>query len=272
MLGTYNHKFDLPNGHRVFVPSAASRKAGATVRAGVGHRWRPPYYFYHFRAGGHVAALKVHLHHRWFATIDISGFFDSVTRTKIHRALLRIGFSHEEAWEIAQESTVEKNVRCRDFSLPYGFVQSPVLASLALDRSALGQALVPLARSNHTRLTCYVDDVVLSGLEEEVVENAPLALIQAAEQSAFAINTKKSQVPGPEITAFNIILSHESIVVAEDRMVEFEGVISLADNPFVVTGVIAYVQSANASQVPRLVQVGLASANQDVQSAAAAFV
>jgi hypothetical protein len=188
MLGTYTTAFDLPNGHRVFVPSASSRQAGATVRADVARRWRVPNHFYHLRPGGHVTALRTHLHNRSFATLDISGFFDSVTRSKIHRALLRIGFRHPEAWDIAQECTVEKTRRHRDFSLPYGFVQSPVLASVALDRSALGRAMVKLAQSNQMRLTCYVDDLVLSALEEEPVESGRLTLIRAAEQSGFIIN------------------------------------------------------------------------------------
>ena len=32
-----------------------------------------------------------------------------------------------------------------------------------------------IARSNHTRLSCYVDDVILSGIEEEAVESSRLA-------------------------------------------------------------------------------------------------
>jgi hypothetical protein len=124
------------------------------VHAEVRRRWRPPHYFYHLRPGGHVAALRGHLHNRCFATLDISHFFDSITRAKNHRALRNIGIRHDRAWEIAQESTVEKTLRQRDFSLPYGFIQSPVLASLTLDRSAFGRVMKTVARSNHTRLNC----------------------------------------------------------------------------------------------------------------------
>ena len=163
MLETYIHRFDLPKGHQVFVPSSQSRQDGDAIRLDVRQRWRPPPYHYHLRSGGHVSALEAHLPNRIFATLDISGFFDSVTRSKIHRALRGIGLRHEPAWEIAQRSTVEKNKDRGDFSLPYGFVQSPILASLALDKSGLGRAMSAVARSNHTRLTCYVDDVILSG-------------------------------------------------------------------------------------------------------------
>ena len=270
MLGTYIHKFVLPNGHQVFVPSASGRQAGAVVHVDVRRRWRPPYYFYHLRSGGHVAALKAHLHNRCFATLDISGFFNSVTRSKIHRALCSIKIDHRKAWDIAQESTVEKTLRKSDFSLPYGFVQSPVLASLALDRSALGQGMKVLARSNHMRLTCYVDDLVLSGVEEEAVETGRLALIEAARLSGFVINATKSQLPGPEITAFNIVLSNGELAITSNRMREFESDL-MRSTPSAAAGIIAYVRSVNGSQADRLVQVALASSDDGVREAAAKF-
>jgi hypothetical protein len=97
MLGHYDRKFVLPKGSQVFVPSAMGRQVGAAVHAEVRRRWRAPYYFYHLRSGGHIAALRAHLHNRCFATLDISGFFNSVTRAKIHRALRSIGIGHERA-------------------------------------------------------------------------------------------------------------------------------------------------------------------------------
>jgi reverse transcriptase-like protein len=220
MFGTYLHKFVLPNGHQVFVPSASARKAGAVVHADIRRRWRVPHYFYHLRTGGHLAAAKAHLADRYFSTLDISGFFNSVTRSKIYRALRCIGIDRRKAWEIAQQSTVEKTPG--SFSLPYGFVQSPILASLALDRSALGRGIATLARSNHVQLSCYMDDVVLSGLEECAVENGRLALIDAAHLSSFVIHPTKSQLPGPQITVFNIVLSNGKMALAADRMAKFE--------------------------------------------------
>jgi len=268
MLGTYNHKFILPKGQQVFVPSAASRQAGVVVHAEVRRRWHRPPHFYHLRPGGHVAALKTHVHNRCFATLDIHHFFDSVTRTKIHRALCSIGIEHRRAWEIAQESTVEKHRQRRDFSLPYGFVQSPALASLALDRGALGREMKTIARSNHTRLSCYVDDVILSGIEEEAVESSRLALIEAARQSGFAFNDTKSQRPGSEITAFNVALSNGTLAITGDRMREFEDDI-LRSPPAAVIAIIGYVRSINRAQADALVEVALTSPDDAVREAAA---
>jgi hypothetical protein len=197
-------------------------------------------------------------------------FFDSVTRSKIHRALRSIEIDERKAWDIARESTVEKTRRKSDFSLPYGFVQSPALASLALDRSALGRVMRALARSNHTRLSCYVDDVVLSGIEEEAVENGRLALIDAAGLSNFVINATKSQWPGPAITAFNIVLSNGEMAITDDRMHEFESYLIRATPP-AAAAIIAYVRTVNRSQADRLVQVALISSADGVQEAEANF-
>jgi hypothetical protein len=268
MLGTYDHKFVLPNGSQVFVPSALGRQVGAAMHAAVRRRWRPPRYFYHLRTGGHVGALREHLHNRCFATLDISRFFDSVTRAKIHRALRSIGIAHDRAWEITQQSTVEKTLRQPDFSLPYGFIQSPVLASLALDRSALGRAMRAIARSNHTRLNCYVDDIILSGLEEEAVEDSRHALVAAAQRSGFILNATKSQRPSSAITAFNIVLSSGGLAVTEERMRVFEDAI-LSSGPVSVAAIIAYVRPINRGQADDLVKVACTSSDVEVRELAA---
>jgi hypothetical protein len=250
MLGTYLHKFVLPNGHQVFVPSASAREAGSAVHADVLRRWRVPHYFYHLRSGGHLAAVKVHLHNRCFSTLDISGFFDSVTRSKIYRALRSTGIDRRKAWEIARQSTVEKTPG--SFSLPYGFVQSPAMASLALDRSALGRQMKVLARSNHRRLSCYVDDLVLSGVEECAVESGRLALIEAARLSNFVINTTKSQLPAPQITVFNIVLSNGEMALTSDRTHQFERDL-IQVTPSGAAGILAYARSVNPLQADRLI-------------------
>jgi hypothetical protein len=73
---------------------------------------------------------------------DVRGFGDSVTRSKVHRALRRLDFGQAEAWAIAQASTVE--VAKGRYALPFGFVQSMVLASAVLDLSSLGRCLCTL--------------------------------------------------------------------------------------------------------------------------------
>jgi hypothetical protein len=151
--------------------------------------------------------------------------------------------------EIAQQSTVMKMPG--NFSLPYGFVQSPVLASLALDRSALGRRIALLARSNRVRLSCYVDDVVLSAVEECAVESGRLALIEAARVSNFVLNSTKSQLPGPRVTVFNIVLSNGQMALTADRMHQFEKDLTDA-TPLAAAAILAYARSVNPSQADQL--------------------
>jgi hypothetical protein len=184
--------------------------------------------------------------------------------------LRSIGIAHDRAWEITQESTVEKTLRQRDFSLPYGFIQSPVLASLALDRSALGRVMKAIARSNHTRLNCYVDDVILSGIDEEAVEDSRLALIAAARRSGFILNETKSQRPSSAITAFNIVLSNGGLAVTEERMRAFEDAI-LSSGTISVAAIIAYVRSINRAHADDLVEVACTSPDVEVRELAASF-
>lgn len=123
-----------------------------------------------------------------------------------------------------------------------------------------------LARSNHTQLSCYVDDVVLSGVEDETVESSRLALIEAAQLSNFVINGIKSQLPGPEITAFNVVLSNGELAITDDRMHEFESDLFRA-TPSAAAAIVAYVCGVNRSQADRLVQVVLSSSIDNVQQA-----
>ena len=108
-----------------------------------------------------------------------------------------------------------------------------------------------LARSNHVRLSCYVDDVVLSGVEQCGVESGRLALIEAARLSNFVINTAKSQVPGPQITVFNIVLSNGEMALTADRMRQFEKDLIHATQP-TAAAILAYARSVNPSQADHL--------------------
>lgn len=256
MFGSYLHSFALENGRKVFVPSPQGRDAGDQIQRNLRARWRIPSYFYHLRRGGHIAAVGHHLHDHVFATLDISGFFDSVTRTKAYRALRGLGLDHEEAWEMACQSCVEKTHGKRDFSIPCGFPQSPLVASIALDRSALGRAMNRIVRSRHARLSCYVDDIIFSGREQEAVESARRELIVGARLSNFVFNAEKSQAPGPSVEVFNINLTHRSMSLTDERMRGFEEVVRTGQSTAATRAVLAYVRSVNTSQADQLETLG----------------
>jgi hypothetical protein len=162
-----------------------------------------------------------------------------------------IGFDPSSAYEFACESTVEKTLGKRDFSLPFGFVQSPLLASVALDRSALGNEIGKLARSNTVTVSVYMDDIILSGHDLDRVDQAQNALIKAAHQARFCVNVDKTQKPGPTAVVFNLLLSQASTLVTVERLSRFEQQILLADRAR-RNGIVSYVESVSPVQAAAL--------------------
>lgn len=210
----YLHKFKTDRGLLIFVPSQTGRLQGEKIISTVLDRWTPPCYFFHFQKGGHVSASFIHLCNTIFARLDIRRFFDSVTRTKVHRSLRRIGMSQHDALSIAKCSTVRKP-GMKGFSLPFGYVQSPVLASVALDCSALGTALRAVATK--ASLAVYVDDILMSaGTDQELVQHVA-ALDAAARLAGFELHPHKRQL-GSTVDAFNLRLSNNTVHVTDERM------------------------------------------------------
>src|ERR1700761_697812 len=101
-MQNWSHKFTTPSGVLVHVPTDEGRHRGEKITRKVLLRWRPPAHFFHFRDGGNVAACRHHLGNTRFARLDIKSFFDSVTRSKIHRALRRLGFRQDDALSMAE--------------------------------------------------------------------------------------------------------------------------------------------------------------------------
>ena len=208
-------------------------------------RWKPPDYFFQFRPGGHVAAARAHLGNSLFVRLDLKRFYDSVTRSKIHRALRFCAFSQRYAWESACQSTVSKSAG-GSYSLPFGFVQSPILASLALAHSGLCTALAD-ARTSGLSLSVYVDDILLSAEGAPALAHARTTLEAAALVSGFEFHPGKSIGPSSALEVFNFELSHDSLSVCASRLADFESAIRAGD-PATVAGILGYVGTANEAQ------------------------
>ncbi|HEY3848559.1 MAG TPA: reverse transcriptase domain-containing protein [Acetobacteraceae bacterium] len=246
MLYNFEYSFPIEGKRRVFVPTLESRAFGETLCRRVLRRWTPPDYFFHFQRGGHVAATRVHLGSHLFVRLDLRRFYDSVTRTKVHRALCLCRFRHHFAWDAACQSTVRKSGRGAPFSLPFGFVQSPVLASLALGVSSLGTAL---AQTHHggLALSVYMDDILISGHDAKALSAARSRLETAAAQSGFEFHPLKSFGPASALEVFNLALGHESLEVTASRLADFKTAI-LEGDPATVAGILGYVGTVNRAQ------------------------
>lgn len=149
------------------------------------------------------------------------------------------------ALESAHESTVRRDDGAR--VLPYGFVQSPLLASIALAKSALGAVLDDLHMQPGITVSVYMDDIMVSSNDPEALRVSKSRIESAALPSAFALSVAKTAGPAAAIDAFNIDVAHASMSVSADRLDAFK--IAYAEgNELQKQGIRAYVRSVNLDQ------------------------
>lgn len=215
----YSFKFEIRPGKLVYVQLKAARvRASKILKEVRRHGYKPDRIFYHIkRAGGHVAALHAHQHNDFFSRFDISNFFSRVTRTKISRALRDIGFSRNQAFDIAMDAVV---VTGTEKALPFGFRQSPLLATLVLEQSLLGITLKELAAAGLT-VSVYVDDIIVSGVDQADLVTASARIQAAADAANFPLSHDKMGIAQPIVEAFNCSLTYSEVAILDDRMDEF---------------------------------------------------
>ena len=243
----YKHRFELPDrpGTIVFVQTEEEIEMGGRIIELVAKRWRPPSNYYHLRKGGHISALRRHKHDRFFARRDIENFFGSVTRNKIHRSLKSIGFSFANAEAVSHRSSVQHQGRR---FLPFGYVQSPILASLVRHKSALGKALHAIGHDG-VFVSVFMDDLLVSHPDSQgAVADACGAIESAALEARFTLSDIKKQGPGEAISAFNIDLAHESLVIRPDRFEDFERRVRMMGKCPSTDGILGYVEAVNDQQ------------------------
>ena len=186
----------------------------------------------------------------FFIRFDIEDFFARINRGRVTRCLKQF-FAFPYANQVAEDSTVRHPTDKDRQVIPYGFVQSPILASLALAKSRLGTVLNVLNKSNDMNVSVYVDDIIVSGNDAAGLEVARDVLVAAATRSGLAFNAAKTQGPSTLITAFNVELTHKSLAVIEERMQEFAGDMATASEES-RQGILSYVQSVNSDQALEL--------------------
>lgn len=145
--------------------------------------------------------------------------------------------------------------------VPYGFVQSPLLATIAFVESYFGRALVDLDSWGITK-SVYVDDIILSHPTcPTTLVNAYEMLLTAAATANFEVNGTKSQPPSTTIVAFNIVLKQGELSLTVDKMLEFRSrIIGELVGPATLA-TIRYAESVNLDQGNSLRQeVGLCPA------------
>ena len=188
-----NFEYSYPRkGKPVFVPTKIGRRIGNEIKDAVEDAYTFDPIYFHLRRGGHVAAMHHHRDSRSFARIDISNFFYSISRRRVQSALDRAGVGTPRFF--AQWSTVSNPYGNPRYALPYGFVQSPIFASLVIATSDLGQHLLGLPAS--VKVGVYVNDISLSSDDDDALRHAYDATIAALETDGFAVSAGQITATG----------------------------------------------------------------------------
>ncbi len=213
----YDYRYKL-KGKPVFAPSDSGRKVGKDIKKQVEDVYNFDGFFYHLMKGGHVEALHVHRQCNYFCKLDITNFFYSISRNRISACLGSIGIAHRSQY--ARWSVVKNPFdNGLNYVLPYGFVQSPILATLVMAESTLGTTLRELPENINA--TVYVDDILLSSNDITALTESYEVVRTAIIDSNFQINETKSVPPMNQISAFNCDMKHGETDVNQNRIDEF---------------------------------------------------
>jgi hypothetical protein len=178
-----------------------------------------PAYFYHYKPGGHVAALHDHLKNDFFSKIDIQNFFYSIARNRVARAFASKGLRGAPTY--AKWSTVrspyENGPR---YVLPIGFWQSPHIASLVLMQSPVANA-IERARDKGVLVSVYLDDFVGSHGDDALLRDVYGDIQAACVEANLAPNENKLVAPNKAIVAFNCNLTKGLAKVTDERIAKF---------------------------------------------------
>ena len=242
----YISKFQLKPGTWVFVPNSNSIEKGKSIKSSIEKKWKAPKNYFHLRKGGHVEALKSHLNNSSFIHLDIENFFGSINKSRVTRCLTEF-FPYNLAREMTNDS-IEKHPQKKNYILPFGFVQSPIIASLCLDKSGLGTFLKKLSNRTDIVVSVYVDDIIISAKDHSVLADILISIKNKADKAGFHLNEKKEEGPSIKITAFNIELSEGSVFITTQRMQQLKESFEQSESDHQKNGILGYIQTVNELQ------------------------
>ena len=258
MAAKWSSRFERKPGRWVFVPTPETKCRGDQIRQQISSVWQPPEYYFHLLKGGHVKALQMHTQGDSFLRLDIEDFFGKINRTRVTRCLKDL-VGYDCARDIAKDSTVRHPTEPDRWVLPYGFVQSPLLASIGLARSRLGTALDQLHALEHLKVSVYVDDIIVSGRDIAELAQVKEHLTERATLAGLRLSLSKCEGPAAQVTAFNVALAHESMAVTPERLDDFAAALTASASTNKRQGIVGYVRTINASQSAQLEAISASS-------------
>ena len=138
----------------------------------------------------------------------------------MQRALSAIGVGR--ARHYAKWSCVKNPYGNLGYVLPYGFIQSPILATLVLMESGVGTLLRELDAGGDVTVTVYMDDICLSSDDLGGLQEAFDALLERLDQANFVVSGQKVRPPSPAMDVFNCDLESGQTEVQQQRIDLFE--------------------------------------------------
>jgi hypothetical protein len=215
MLENYKEKF-ISRGKFVFVANDLCKVRGERLIE-FGKTVPLPDYFYHYLPGGHVEALHRHLQNTHFFKIDLKNFFYSIGRNRVARVLRQYAFPGNSRI-YAEWSTVRSPyTEGPRYALPIGFAQSPILASLAMYRSAVASAIED-ALHRGVFVSVYFDDLIGSSTDVHELTVTYNGILDACVQANLITNPTKLVPPSMAIVAFNCDLANGKTAVTKERV------------------------------------------------------
>jgi hypothetical protein len=217
MLLNYKFKYKARNKY-IFVPNDDCIRKGKRLIKFVLKRFSFPPNFYHYQPGGHVVALHSHIQSNFFFKLDLQNFFYSISRNRVANILQGVNF--KPAGTFAKWSCVPNPYNEPKYVLPIGFIQSPLLASLILFRSPVFAA-IEKALAQGVFVSVYVDDLVGSSSNKQLLESVYEDILKACKQANLSVNEQKIIAPADAIVAFNCNVAKGNATVTEERVQKF---------------------------------------------------
>ena len=148
---------------------------------------------------------------------------------------------------MAVQSTVDAEIGKH---VPYGFVQSPVMATLALEKSALGSFLTNQTPKQIT-VSAFVDDISFSSNDEAALQDYGTRLDESADTAGFPFAQDKTVVCEKSVEVFNCALENQGLEITQDRLAKFLTQLETA-NELGRESIIRYVNEINPEQADEL--------------------
>ena len=136
--------------------------------------------------------------------------------------------------------------------VPFGFVQSSLLASICLDKSTFGEYLKKLSDDPNYVLSVYMDDIIISSVNRNDLASKTEELKRYLAKSHWASSQSKELIAQHTITAFNIDLMPDLIEICGSRLQKFKSDYLQSGNENKKSAIIAYIKTVNEDQLSEL--------------------